>query len=265
MKLQVRNALSELLLEALHADWSRVGSGKSRVSQPPPHNPQLKTIQWLLAYCRAVEGRRNARVPLSELGVGGGGSGVGEEALTCLHALGLFQIQDGSLELLPEFQADLPAVRRKAEAYLKVLSHAGRDQETGVWGLEFGAWSLERAMKHAALLFNEGLYFEFHELLEAFWRPEEDERQKRLLQGLIQIAVAFHHLFHKNYQGGLALLQEGLAKAQGSGPRFYGLRLDEFLGGVKTCLAALERDPHALDPSLIPQMTIQGSTLNLAP
>ncbi|MFN3476106.1 MAG: DUF309 domain-containing protein [Candidatus Methylomirabilales bacterium] len=248
MKLQVRNTLSELLLEAL----------------PAPE--KVSAIQGLLAYCRAAEGQKSTTVPFSKLAQylpevqhqtsniehRTWESGVGEEALKRLQALNLFQVQDGSIELLPEFQTDLPAVRRRMEAYLKVLSHAGRDQEARGWGLE-------QAIRDAALLFNEGLYFEFHELLEAFWMPEENEGQKRLLQGLIQIAVAFHHLFNKNYRGAFALLQDGLEKAQGSGPRFYGLRLDEFLEGVKTCLAALERDPHTFEPGFIPRMTVQGS------
>lgn len=249
MKLKVRNTLSELLLEALHADRFWVGSGESWIPQPPPHNPQLKTIQWLLAYCLAAEGRRNTKVPLIELGVGGQGSGVGEEALKLLQALDLFRIQNGSIELLPEFQADLPTIRRKAEAYLKVLSHLGPDREAGGWGLE-------QAIRDAAVLFNEGLYFEFHELLEPFWMAEVDEQRKAFLKGLIQIAVAFHHLFNRNYRGALALLQGGLEKAQGCGPRFYRLHLDGFLKGLKRCLLALEHDPQNFDPGLVPKMEV---------
>jgi hypothetical protein len=50
-----------------------------------------------------------------------------------------------------------------------------------------------RACRVAAALWNEQLFFEVHEVLEAEWKSARgDERQA--LQGLIQVAVAFHHL-----------------------------------------------------------------------
>ncbi len=86
----------------------------------------------------------------------------------------------------------------------------------------------------AALLFDAGLYFEVHELLEPHWmRAEGSEREA--LQGLIQIAVGFQHLANGSVAGARALLHEGCAKTLGR--RLEGLDLDPFARGARECLA----------------------------
>lgn len=70
---------------------------------------------------------------------------------------------------------------------------------------------LEMALAQSALLFDGGLYFEVHELLEPYWlRAAGGERET--LQGLIQVAVGFHHLGNGNGAGARALLHDGAAK-----------------------------------------------------
>jgi hypothetical protein len=69
--------------------------------------------------------------------------------------------------------------------------------------------SLDQALAAAAVLFDAGLSFEVHELLEPYWtRAEGAERQA--LQGLIQIAVGYQHLANGNLEGARALLDEGV-------------------------------------------------------
>jgi hypothetical protein len=73
---------------------------------------------------------------------------------------------------------------------------------------------LEMALGQAALLFDGRLYFEVHELLEPYWlRAAGLERET--LQGLIQVAVGFHHLTNGNGAGARALLHDGAAKLLG--------------------------------------------------
>jgi hypothetical protein len=71
--------------------------------------------------------------------------------------------------------------------------------------------AIGRAITHAAALWNEALFFEVHEVLEAVWQRESGER-RQALQGLIQIAVAWHHLAHGNPRGARTLLREGRAR-----------------------------------------------------
>jgi len=89
--------------------------------------------------------------------------------------------------------------------------------------------SLAEALEQAAVLFDAGLGFEVHELLERHWvRARGAERSA--LQGLIQIAVGYQHLANGNLVGAQALLEEGSARARGH--RLAGVDLDAFASAV---------------------------------
>lgn len=61
--------------------------------------------------------------------------------------------------------------------------------------------------------FNRREFFETHETWEAIWlaAPEPD---KTFLQGIIQIACAFHHYLRGNHAGARSLLHRGLEKTE---------------------------------------------------
>src|SRR5207245_9382965 len=67
---------------------------------------------------------------------------------------------------------------------------------------------VDRACRVGAALWNERLFFEVHEVLEAVWRSATGT-VREALQGVIQVAVAFHHLAHGNVRGARSLLVEG--------------------------------------------------------
>ncbi|HTA53004.1 MAG TPA: DUF309 domain-containing protein [Candidatus Acidoferrum sp.] len=60
-------------------------------------------------------------------------------------------------------------------------------------------------------LFNSGKFFESHEVWEESWLKAL-EPDKTFLQGLIQVAAAFHHHGRGNMRGLRSLLAAGLAK-----------------------------------------------------
>lgn len=95
---------------------------------------------------------------------------------------------------------------RRVEAALGLLSREG---------VEPGGPPLLAALTRAGRLFNARLYFEVHELLEPHWM-RADGAEHRALQGLIQVAVAFHHQELGNREGAISLLAEGLAKLEGA-------------------------------------------------
>jgi DUF309 family protein family protein len=70
---------------------------------------------------------------------------------------------------------------------------------------------LDAALVVAASLFDAGLHFEVHELLEPHWRAA-DGRAREALQGLIQIAVGYQHFANGNVRGARALLEEGASR-----------------------------------------------------
>lgn len=51
------------------------------------------------------------------------------------------------------------------------------------------------------ILFNRGDFFEAHEAWESYWLSAEVGEHRRFVQGLIQAAVALHHLETRNERG----------------------------------------------------------------
>ena len=68
--------------------------------------------------------------------------------------------------------------------------------------------------------FNRGEFFQAHETWETLWLRADGE-QKRFLQGVIQIAAAFHHWRQGNPQGALSLLRKAKVALEDF-PRSYG-------------------------------------------
>jgi hypothetical protein len=105
------------------------------------------------------------------------------------------------------------AVRRGFAAHARELGARARRGWAVVHSRTLAAAPPTRAeaLDAAGALFDAGLFFEVHELLEPHWfRATGTEREA--LQGLIQVAVGFQHLANGNHRGGLALLHEGAAK-----------------------------------------------------
>jgi hypothetical protein len=71
-------------------------------------------------------------------------------------------------------------------------------------------------------MFNQGEYFESHEVLEAAWVPTEPPA-RFFLQALIHVAVSFHHLHHDNLIGAVRQMEKALAKLEPFQPAYAGL------------------------------------------
>ena len=74
--------------------------------------------------------------------------------------------------------------------------------------------ALARAASTTVALWNERLFFEVHEVLEAVWKTATGTT-RQMLQGVIQIAVAYHHLAHGNVRGARTLTR-GIRAIPGS-------------------------------------------------
>ncbi len=65
--------------------------------------------------------------------------------------------------------------------------------------------------KEGLALFNAGQFFQAHEAWEELWLSESGP-EKMFLQGLIQMAAAFHHHFRGNRRGETSLLAAAMAR-----------------------------------------------------
>lgn len=82
--------------------------------------------------------------------------------------------------------------------------------------------------------FNQGEYFESHEIWESLWLGENGE-PRRFFQGLIQAAVALYHLENGNEIGSRKLLASSAEYLRAYAPRYLGLDVDRFLSDVRKC------------------------------
>ncbi|MEK7232706.1 MAG: DUF309 domain-containing protein [Elusimicrobiota bacterium] len=91
-----------------------------------------------------------------------------------------------------------------------------------------------------SLLFNEGLYFDCHEFLEAPWKRASG-REKLMLQGIIQAAAGLHKLELGSKAGCLELLRKAKEKLGPIGI-WPGLRLDQFMKTMSHVESAVKRN-----------------------
>jgi len=87
--------------------------------------------------------------------------------------------------------------------------------------------------------FNSAHFYDAHELWEEVWL-ETPNPDKMFLQGLIQVAAAFHHYSRANLLGTRNLLQAGLLKLDCFPEVHGGLEIETLREAVRGWLAALE-------------------------
>ena len=77
-------------------------------------------------------------------------------------------------------------------------------------------------------LFNSGRFFEAHEALEDLWRDlPASSPAKKHLQGLVQLAVAFHHESCGNLPGARSVLDRALSNLEGAESSFPSLDMEQ--------------------------------------
>lgn len=104
-------------------------------------------------------------------------------------------------------------------------------------------------------LFNRGEYYACHEAFEEAWLGARGH-QRLFIQGLIQVAVALHHLTQGNAAGARRLLAEGLAKLRAHEPAQNWVEVAGLLSRSESVLQALQSGgPVKLNPA--PQIKLK--------
>jgi hypothetical protein len=142
-----------------------------------------------------------------------------------------FQPLAGELDLANLEKRVLAEICEHTTRCMQVLNQAkGATFEAGVEGL------LERYI----LLFNAGLFFECHEILEPPWM-ESEGNEKLFLHGLINVAVGLYHLERHNLAGAVKVLRKGLSRLKPTSPTYLNIDWQAFTEQVNHCLNRLEK------------------------
>ena len=118
------------------------------------------------------------------------------------------------------------------------------------------------ALARGADLFNRGLHWEAHEAWEELWLELEDE-PKLFVQGLIQLAAAYHKATVQMQPRGCVKLHRSALEKLAPAPRdFMGVQTEPLLAAARRTLAEAERwlasDVPGFDRTLIPRITLLG-------
>jgi predicted metal-dependent hydrolase len=89
-------------------------------------------------------------------------------------------------------------------------------------------------------LFNQGEYFECHEVIEHAWN-EEASPVRIMYQGILQIGVACYHMKQKNWRGAMKLLERGIPKIKRFAPDCMGIDLAKLLADAEAIQQELAR------------------------
>ena len=96
-------------------------------------------------------------------------------------------------------------------------------------------------------LFNEGKFYEAHEVWEDLWRSTPETSLKACYQGLIQAAVGLHHRGHQNPHGARSQLQKSIRNLEAGASEATGLDVP---GLVRQLADVLERIDQSASSSV---------------
>lgn len=106
--------------------------------------------------------------------------------------------------------------------------------------------------RQGIILFNSGEFFKAHEVWEELWLAAT-ESDKLFLQGMIQLAAAFHHHTRGNREGTKSLLEAGLNKLEKFPGEFRGVNLNALRAVASGSVAALAKGEIAA-PNILPHI-----------
>ena len=100
-------------------------------------------------------------------------------------------------------------------------------------------------------LFNSSRFFDAHEVLEDVWRAlPRDRPLRRHLQGMVQLAVAFHHQSKGNHVGARSVLERAVRNISGADSSFPDLDLDRLRAELEIWQRYLDHPESAGDRKL---------------
>ena len=98
-------------------------------------------------------------------------------------------------------------------------------------------------------LINSRHFFEAHEVLEDVWRPMPlDDPHRRVMQGLVQIAVALHHCSTGNRTGALSVMRRAANNIAPAGHHALNIRFDLLQPAISSWIAEFYRDGESQHP-----------------
>ena len=104
----------------------------------------------------------------------------------------------------------------------------------------------EAQLERGIALFNSGKFWEAHEAWEEIWMNHPEDG-RFFIQGLIQLAAAYHQLGKKVYRGVVIHLKQAQERLRLFPSDFLGIDVSPILQVIDDSLAAIESRPTFVD------------------
>jgi len=116
---------------------------------------------------------------------------------------------------------------------------------------------MDARLREGIHLFNDGRFFDCHEVLEGFYR-ETEEVNKPFLEGLIELAAAFR-LFcdFGEVKGPVRMIYQALIRLENFQPAFLQIRVEDLFQAVEAWAKAAEAPGAKPSASTIPKIQFQ--------
>ena len=103
-------------------------------------------------------------------------------------------------------------------------------------------------------LFNDKKFYDAHEYWEELWLGYYLE-DKKFIQALIQLTVAYYHLSTENIKGAKSLLNKSLDKMEMFSPSNRGINVDQLIKLIIQSLEMIDSEEE-FDWSVIPKIEV---------
>ena len=114
----------------------------------------------------------------------------------------------------------------------------------------------EAHLAHGIALFNSGKFWEAHEAWEKIWMNHPEEG-RFFIQGLIQLAAAYHQLGKKVYRGVVIHLKQARERLRLFPSDFLGIDIPPILQAIDNSLSAIESQSSLVDWAALKVARIQ--------
>lgn len=95
-------------------------------------------------------------------------------------------------------------------------------------GWEPGTLPEEEVLRRGGALFDDGMYWEAHEVWEEVWRRRKGHPDRDFLKGMIQGAAGMWHFSQGNFKGALSVLGRAVGYLEPYRPSREGVDVDAF-------------------------------------
>jgi len=200
----LKHLLADLALEAVrdpeHAVWAAVAAAYGVLAEE-----SRPTVPWSVLRTKA-----------EEFGRGFDWHPTIDDAQELVER-GLLTEREEEFTIRQQFVPVLAYLRRQTSRLLDALK----------WIRAHGLRGDEADLQRGVALFNAGLYFECHELLEGVWRATPGP-ERAFYHGIVQVAAAFYHYEKRNLHGARTLLTKGMLKLEEFPDHYRGVDLAAF-------------------------------------